>query len=308
MNRRQFLKSGGIALAGLHAAGFTEAAPDVASVPTPVVDTHLHCFAGKDDASFPYHAHAPYRPEKPSSPEHLLKCMDGAGVNFAVVVHPEPYQDDHRYLQHCLAVGGGRLKGTCLFFAGADDSLAAMAALKGKLGGKLVAARVHAYSPDRLPPFGKPELRALWRQATELGLMMQLHFEPRYAPGFEGLIEEFKDTRVIIDHLGRPMQGTPEEHARVVKWSRFPNTVMKIAALPDANQYPHRDVRPIVRQLTDAFGTDRMICGGGFGDDATPETYRAYRERVRGLLSHLSEADQAKIFGATAVKLFGFAG
>ena len=113
---------------------------------------------------------------------------------------------------------------------------------------------------------------------------------------------------MIIDHLGRPMQATPEEHARVVKWSRFPNTVMKIAALPDEKENPKRDVRPIVRQLTDAFGPDRMICGGGFGDDATPDSYRAYRERVRGLLTHLSATDQAKIFGATALKLFGFAG
>ena len=55
---------------------------------------------------------------------------------------------------------------------------------------ELIAARVHAYAPDRLPPFGKPELRNLWRQATELGLAVQLHFEPRYAPAFEPLIKE----------------------------------------------------------------------------------------------------------------------
>ena len=38
-------------------------------------------------------------------------------MDYAVVVHPEPYQDDHRYLEHCLDVGRGKLKGTCLFFA-----------------------------------------------------------------------------------------------------------------------------------------------------------------------------------------------
>ena len=43
----------------------------------------------------------------------------------------------------------------------------------------LVAARVHAYNPDRLPPFGKPELRDLWKLAGDLGLAVQLHFEPR---------------------------------------------------------------------------------------------------------------------------------
>jgi predicted TIM-barrel fold metal-dependent hydrolase len=64
----------------------------------PVVDTHLHCFAGRDDKRFPYHERAPYRPEEASPPEHLLRCMEGAGVDYAIVVHPEPYQDDHRDL------------------------------------------------------------------------------------------------------------------------------------------------------------------------------------------------------------------
>ncbi len=35
--------------------------------------------------------------------------MTEGGVDHAVVVHPEPYQDDHRYLEHCLAVGKGWL-------------------------------------------------------------------------------------------------------------------------------------------------------------------------------------------------------
>ena len=58
---------------------------------------------------------APYRPKASATPEHLIRCMDGTGVDFAVVVHPEPYQDDHRYLEHCLDAGGERLKDVCLF-------------------------------------------------------------------------------------------------------------------------------------------------------------------------------------------------
>ena len=117
----------------------------------PVVDAHLHCFAGKDDARFPYHPNAPYRPDAPATPERLIELMNSAGVNHAIVVHPEPYQDDHRYLEHCLEVGKGRLKGTCLFFAGRSEG---MAALVKRL--PIVTARIHAYAPERLPPFGKP--------------------------------------------------------------------------------------------------------------------------------------------------------
>src|SRR5262245_11266416 len=177
-----------------------------ADAKTPVVDTHLHCFAGKDDSKFPYHKDGPYQPADPATPEHLLKCMADGGVDYAIVVHPEPYQDDHRYLEHCLAVGKGKLKGTCLFFAGRDGNAEKLKALAKAV--PLVAGRIHAYNPDRLPPFGKPELTALWKLYADAGLAVQLHFEPKYAEGFTPLIKEFKDTTVLIDHLGRPFQGT----------------------------------------------------------------------------------------------------
>lgn len=270
-----------------------------------IVDTHLHCFAG-EDTEFPYHAAAPYRPAEAATPEHLLRCMDGAGVHYAVVVHPEPYQDDHRYLEHCLRIGGSRLKGTCLFFADRPHFAAQMSALVKRHSGQIVAARLHAYAPDRLPDFESRAVRQLWKTATELGLAMQLHFEPRYAERLEPLIREFSETTIIIDHLGRPMQGTPKEHQVVVSWSRFPNTVMKVSSLPDINRYPHRDVRPVIRQLVDAFGADRMIYGGGFNAQATANSYRAYRDQVADLLSDLSTADQAKVLGGTAARLFAF--
>src|SRR5262249_31108754 len=109
---------------------------------TPIVDAHLHCFAGKDDKRFPYHLRGPYQPEKAATPETLLKLMDGAAVDYAIVVHPEPYQDDHRYLEHCLQVGGKRLKGTCLVFAGNAESVGQLAGLAKKL--PVVAVRIHA--------------------------------------------------------------------------------------------------------------------------------------------------------------------
>lgn len=299
-DRRTFLK---LAATGVVAAQVNPSLGEEKRVP--VVDTHLHCFAGDGDRRFPYHERGPYRPAEKATPEHLLHCMKGAGVDYAIVVHPEPYQDDHRYLEHCLTVGKGKLKGTCLFFADRPGSVAGLAPLAKRL--PIVAARVHAYAPDRLPPFGKPELREYWKQIASLGLAVQLHIEPRYAPGFEPLIRDFPETKVIIDHLGRPFQGTPKEHAVVVRWARFKNTVMKLSSIPPRRQYPHRDIGPVIRELADAFGADRMIYGGGFNADATPESYRAAREQARSYVAHLSAADQAKILGGNAAELFGFA-
>ncbi len=308
IDRRRFIADASIAtvgFAGVMARPAAAIADETGGNP-PVIDTHLHCFAGADDSRFPYHPRGPYQPEYSATPQRLLKLMDGAGVDYAVVVHPEPYQDDHRYLDYCLEVGGRRLKGTCLFFADRPGSVDKMAPLVKKHEGRILTARIHAYAPERLPPFGKPELRRLWKTAADLGLALQLHFQPRYAPGFEPLIREFSDTTVVIDHLGRPFQGTPEEHAVVVGWSQYPNTIMKVSALPSQDSYPHRDIGPVIKQLTDAYGAERMIYGGGFNSEATAESYRGYRERAASYLTHLSETERGQIFGGTAARLYQF--
>jgi predicted TIM-barrel fold metal-dependent hydrolase len=51
-----------------------------------------------------------------------------------------------------------------------------------------------------------------------------------------------------------------------------------------------------------------MIYGGGLSVKATPESYRKAQERTAAYVSFLSAADQAKVFGGTAARLFRFDG
>ena len=83
---------------------------------------------------------------------------------------------------------------------------------------------------------------------------------------------------------------------------------MKLSSLPSNRDYPHRNISPIVKRLTDAYGAERMIYGGGFGATATGQSYQAAFERARSLLAHLPQQDQAKILGENAARLFRFAG
>jgi predicted TIM-barrel fold metal-dependent hydrolase len=294
--RRNFLS----ALPAMAIAAGLKAAEKVS-----VIDTHLHCFAGRADARFPYHKDAPYRPDAAATPEHLLKCMADAGVDRAVVVHPEPYQDDHRYLEHCLAVGKDKLKGTCLFFTERDDSPKRLRELAKRV--PLVAARIHAYNPDRLPEFEKPEFSAFWNTVGDLGMAIQLHFEPRHAAGFTKSIADHPGIPVLVDHLGRPFQGTEKEFATVLGWSKYRNVTVKLSSVPDRGKYPHRDPGKAIRQLANAFGAERMMYGGGFEASATGTSYRAERERIAGFLTHLTVAERGMIFGGNAAKRFKFA-
>ena len=191
-------------------------------------------------------------------------------MDHAVVVHPEPYQDDHRYLEHCLEVGGGKLKGTCLFFADRPGSLDRMAELVKRHEGQIVAARIHAYAPDRLPPFGKPELRAFWKHVGRPGAggpaPLRAAVRPRLRAADQGVPARPRSSSTTWAGRSRARR---EEYAVVLGWSRLPNTVMKLSSLPEKGQYPHRDVGPVIRDLVRRFGPDRLIYGGGFGAGAT---------------------------------------
>jgi predicted TIM-barrel fold metal-dependent hydrolase len=307
--RRTFVQSAAL----LPAASALAAEPTAGAAKPVIVDCHVHCFDGPRSERFPYHARAPYRPEPRLTPELLLSCMDGAGVDFGVVVHPEPYQDDHRYLEHCLEAGnkhgkdGGRDRfvGVAHYFADRPGWKQALPLLVRHQ--RVRALRVHAYAPERLPPFG-PQLRTMWKAAADLGLIMQIHFEPHYAAGFAPLIEEFKGTPVLIDNLGRPLFATAEEYAQVMRWAQLPHVHMKLSAVPNPNEYPFRDVRPMVKQLLAAFGPERLVWGGAFGPGATPESYRAGREAIRQHFAHLDAPAQAAILGGTAMRLFRFNG
>ncbi len=301
--RREFGKR---SISSLAALGLFGAEGATSQKQLPIIDTHVHCFAGIKNKEFPYHKEGPYQPEAITSPQILLDQMTKAGVDFAVVVHPEPYQDDHRYLEYCFSIGKKQLKGTCLFFADRDDSIRLMGELVKRNPGKIVALRFHAYNKDKLPPFEKPQLRNLWKAATELGLNIQLHFEPRYAPGFEPLIKEFSKTKVIIDHMGRPFDGTTEENNRVLEWAKFDNTIMKVSSLPDTKMFPDRDAGKVIKDLVNRFTPKRLIYGGGFDDKSDSQSYRAYREQTKAFLKALSPLEQSMVFGVNAQRLFGF--
>lgn len=291
MNRREFLLAAPLACTAF------------AALKTLYIDTHVHCFTGVTDRRFPYHPRAPYRPKAPATPRHLLKTMAAAGVDRAVIVHPEPYQDDHRFLEHCLELGRGKLKGTLLCFADRPGSLKQLPRLAKR--GDIVAARIHAFRPDRLPAFGKPELRRLWKLAADHGLAIQLHFQPRWCAGFEPFIREFKDTPVIIDHLGRPLQDNGKEWDRVERWAALPHTYVKLSSLrstPDAR----RAIAPYVHRLLRAYGPRRLLWGGGYDATATGKTYRAARDYVQTFLLALKPADQARVLGGNAATLMGF--
>src|SRR5262245_44420925 len=126
------------------------AVPARSTPSAPLIDSHIHLF---DPAQAPYHPKATYQP--PAAPlAPYLDFVRQAGIDHTIIVHPEPYQDDHSYLEYCFANERpkGLFKGTCLFDPIDPGTPARMEALVKKHPKRIVALRVHAMNLPGAPP------------------------------------------------------------------------------------------------------------------------------------------------------------
>ena len=299
---------------------FGSAASVLAAAPSarPKIDAHVHLFAN-DQARFPYHPSGTYRPAAAPLEDYNAFVRKAQTIAHTVIVHPEPYQDDHRYLEYCFAnePWPGFFKGTCLFDPTSADTPSRMADLVAKNRGRIVALRIHENRESGVPPttsgpirdrdLKHPNVRVTWRKAHDLGLAIQMHMIPLHAPEVAALAKELSNTPVIIDHLSRAGQGTPEQYDRVLAMSKLGNVWMKFSGVNYSSKQPspHRDAKPLVRKTFDAFGPDRMIWGGVGMNMADFERNCAMFDE---LLDFASEADRRKISSGTAARLFKFSG
>ena len=277
-----------------------------------IIDTHIHLF---DPVRVPYATDAPYKPAAEPVEAYATFALE-AGLAHAVIVHPEPYQDDHRYLEYCFAgekklgLPAGFFKGTCLFDPVAEETPARMEALVRKHPGRVVALRIHEMHKPGTPSLTtgpikdrdlkSPAMLATWRKAQALGLGIQMHFLPHYAPGIAELAGQFPKVPVILDHLARVGQGTPEEFEGVLGLAKFPKVVMKYSGV----EYSAKaDWKPMVRRMFDAFGPQRMIWGAlGY----TRDEFAKQSQLLNRMFDFATEAQRARIRGGNAAELFGW--
>jgi predicted TIM-barrel fold metal-dependent hydrolase len=271
-----------------------------------VVDTHFHLWAA-DETRFPFHPDAPYRPDHRSTLEQWLQDRSGSGIDYGVSVHPEPYQDDHRYVLHCLERAPDRLRGTCLFDPEAPDSPDRMQRLVR--GRPFVAARIH--SPDsagRSPDWSSRTFEAYWERIGELGLVAMVHLRPEWSWQLEGMLERYPASRVHIDHLGRPRQGSPIDYEVLLGLSRFPNVCMKISSLGGQSEQdpPYENLKPLAREIVRRFTPQRVMWGASYRGGIGTSGYAAMLSYAQQLLDFLPADDRAMVLGETARREYGF--
>ena len=266
-----------------------------------IIEWNTHLFSA-DTRRYPFHPRAAYTPDATRlSPDPLADYtarLDALGIDRAVLVHPEPYGDDHRLVLDSLRrgnpLGAARLRGTALFYPNdpaAPTKLAELVAQEPAI----IAVRFHAHrgKEQYLRSFDDAGVVALWDKAADLGLVVELHIGPNFAAQVARRIADHPQTPVLIDHLAEPHMGNAVEYADVLELARFDQVYMKLSGLnhfaADAPLY--RSAKPFTRRVADAFGPRRLVWGSG-----EPAIVDAH-------LDHWPAADRAQVKGDNLARL-----
>ena len=132
------------------------------------------------------------------------------------------------------------------------------------------------------------------------------------APVF-AMCGRYPETPVVIDHFARVgISGEikPAELKQLLSLSRHANIRVKISAYYalGKKQPPHHELVPMIRQLFEAFGPDRLM----WASDSPYQleggsTYKSSISLIRDHIDFVSEDDRRKLLRTTAEKSFFFA-
>ncbi|HAA74463.1 TPA: hypothetical protein DCE37_05000 [Candidatus Latescibacteria bacterium] len=234
-----------------------------------IIEWNAHMFSS-DTGKYPFHPDAVYHPKTENMVEDplavYLERMEEEGIDRAILVHPEPYGDDHSLVLDCQEREPDRVRITSLFYPKDPDAVAKMKDLVVRES-KVVATRFHAHrgKEQYLDSFSDTNVVAMWEAAIELGLIVELHIGPDYARQVDAVIADHPETAVLIDHLAEPHKGDPVEFVDVLELARFDHVYVKLSGInhfkDDAPLY--ESAKPFTRRVVEAFGPERMVWGSG---------------------------------------------
>jgi len=264
-----------------------------------VVDCQVHIWA-PDTPERPWRDsnQKPPRPE-PLMKEELLREMNGAGVDRAIIVPPSMEGDRNDLALEAAAAHPDRFGVMGRINLDDPENAKLVPTWRDQPGMKGVRL---TFKRDWAKAFiFENKADWFWNAAEEAGLPVMLQVTADTMPGIRKIIEQHPGLKVAIDHLGM-VPGAKDEAAfallpDVLALAELPNVSVKVSGVPcySTENYPYRNLHQYVRQAYDAYGPKRMF----WGADLTrlPCTYRQSITMFTEEMSWLTEADKELIMG-----------
>ncbi len=238
--------------------------------------------------------------------EELLKLMDGAGVDRAILVQAfGAYRYDNNYVADAAAKHPDRFAAVCIVDVLKPDAADRLSYWVNDRGVK--GLRVVTWTePETM--LDDPRIDPVWRRATELRIPVCVLTNFHQVPRLARVLEKHRDLPIALDHLGLPrLDDGPhfEKEEPLFDLARFANFYGKFSSwtIAAAAKNGESGCRDLFRRLVDTFSPQRLMWGTNF-PASNDRSYQGFVDFAREQLSFLSAEEQRWIFGETALSLW----
>lgn len=279
----------------------------------PWIDAHSHIWTN-DLSRFKLRDGATIEQLQPPSftDDELMAVAGPEGVGRVVLIQHYPHHGwDNSYLLDAVQRHPKRFRIVGMIDDSAGDPTPRMRQLlKQGVTGFRIGPGTSKGSTHWLLSDG---LHQMWKAAAETRQSMCCLINPAdLAPVF-AMCGRYPDTPVVIDHFARiGVSGEikPAELKQLLSLSRHPHVRVKISAYYalGKKQPPHHELVPMIRQLFDAFGPDRLMWASDcpYQLDAGND-YRSSIALIRDHIDFVTPEERRKLLQTTAATTFFFA-
>lgn len=269
-----------------------------------IIDTHAHIYSA-DEKRYPP-IEKPLRPPKGKGSLGDLRAESAAnGVERVCLIQTTTfYRFDNRYILDSAKVSSDWAAGVVTLDPDDPHSpglLAQHARDNGIRGMRSIPA-----SNGRLD---HPGVRALWKTATDNGLVINVLVGREKTEEVDRLLGDFPRLRVVLDHCMNLKAGPEGEPILrdVLRLAKRPNLHAKVTFVPTGSStgYPCADMHPLAMKVINTYGAERCVWGSDFPAGLwTPKLSYAEHLRIFTKDLPLKEAQRAAVLGETARRLW----
>ncbi len=273
-----------------------------------VIDAHHHLWR-YDPAEYGWISDAMAVLKRDYLPDDLRREAAAAGVDGVVSVQARQTVDETRWLLE-LAAQNDFIRGVVGWVPLVSDWVAdELARFAGRP--KLKAVR-HVLQDEPDDDYMlRPDFDRGIGLLSKFGLRYDILIFERHLPQAITLVDRHPNLTFVLDHVAKPRvreSVLSPWRERMAELARRPNVYCKLSGL--ATEADHRawtpgQLGPYMEMALEAFGPRRLMFGSDWPVCLLAVGYHQWVDLVREFVSRLSEAEQRRVMGETAVEAYG---
>lgn len=271
------------------------------------IDAHSHIWT-PDTTRYPLAAGFRRANMEPASftVEELMQHAKPAGVNRVVLIQMSFYGYDNRYMLDTIRKFPGQFSGVAVI-----DQHSRMVEMEMR---NLKMQGVHGFRiyPKDVPVdrwLDDEGLQKMFRTGAEENLNMCCLIDPNALPALSKACDKFPETPVVIDHLCRiGVSGKiePADVKALCGMAKHKRVTVKASAFYALGQKkpPYLDLAPLIRQVYEAFGRERLMWATDCPFQVVDQTYQQSIDLIQKGLDFLKADDREWLLRKTAERVF----